>query len=275
MKIYQLNYPGSRLNYADDKTNMNVYCLLILIEMELSQAVMSLHFYILDNRRWNEEIQRDSKLDADAMRAKWLKEAAKRQEMEDKYKLELSNGDPNYQPSWSQMLDISSRIEAELEQKNKELDPIPKEYKNALALLYSKSFITSLDTIGRLIDSLCEVVSVFQPQKQSFNVKQQFKDFFANLRDVRNSVQHSEQRILGLTHKTPINLQPINGPGIYAPNGAIALNGLGSETYGTIVADGHYAIVELNSKSLEKVQDCIQKVVNTLIWEGHSRQYPN
>jgi hypothetical protein len=105
-------------------------------------------------------------------------------------------------------------------------------------------------------------------------VKQELAEFFGNFRDVRNSVQHSEQRILGLAFTTPIDLQPIDAPGIYAPNGAVALNGLGSETYGTLVADGHYAIIELNSKSLETVQDCIQKIVNTLSWRGQPEQYP-
>jgi hypothetical protein len=95
---------------------------------------------------------------------------AERRELVGKYTRELSDDNLLFYPTWEQSQEIMLRVEAELKQEeveaelkqeNSESVIIPSEYDSALSLLYSKSFITSLDTIGRLIDSLYKLVNDF------------------------------------------------------------------------------------------------------------------
>jgi hypothetical protein len=89
------------------------------------------------------------------------------------------------------------------------------------------------------------------------------------VRRVRNSVQHVEDRARGLGPSgKPLDLKPVDNRAINAPGGGVLiLNMLNGSRYGSTVADGRYAEVDVTSQSLLAVRDAIQKVLNSLAWK--------
>jgi hypothetical protein len=64
---------------------------------------------------------------------------------------------------------------------------------------------------------------------------------FPSLREVRNSVQHIEDRGRGLGRgEKPLDLKPVANRMVNAPEGALILQGLNGTKYGATMADGHY-----------------------------------
>ncbi|MXF14398.1 hypothetical protein FQ010_27010, partial [Escherichia coli] len=79
---------------------------------------------------------------------------------------------------------------------------------------------------------------------------------FPDLRGVRNSTQHREDRARGLgvgREPKPLNLQPISNTFINAPQGALILNNLNGTKFGSTMSDGHYGEVDISPESLSKM----------------------
>lgn len=97
-----------------------------------------------------------------------------------------------------------------------------------------------------------------------------------NLRGVRNSVSHFEDRSRGLGRdKQPLNLKPVVNRMVNAPGGGVLmLENLLNNRFGSTMEDGHYGEVEVSIETLKISAECVQRVLNAFAWKGPRRHAP-
>ena len=80
-------------------------------------------------------------------------------------------------------------------------------------------------------------------------LSEEFSLLFPDVRGVRNTAQHLEDRSRGLgagRSPRPLVLQPVENFLVNAPGGALVLDALIGNRFGCTMADGHYGEVEIS-----------------------------
>ena len=124
-----------------------------------------------------------------------------------------------------------------------------------LHLIYAKSFVYALDAVGQLIRVLQkqEKLPVLASDKcKTFLVQ------FGELRDLRNSLQHIEDRLRGLgRHGKPI------------PSTLLVLGGFrNNDHFGATTAEGRYVEIEVSNSVLIQVNTIVEDLVWCFDWLG-------
>lgn len=140
--------------------------------------------------------------------------------------------------------------------------------------IFARAFLYALDTF----DKFLSVLSAERGVPDGFEkFTTRMKEDFPNLRMVRNSAQHLEERARGIgAHGKKLVLRPIKNALISAPNGGVLmLNCLNGSRYGSTMADGHYGEVDVSHGSMDKLQKILQDVLNHFNWEGSEQHLPS
>lgn len=241
----------------DNKLALDVQNLLRLIESEFTEATLALNLF--NNERHQFEPHSEEQ---------WHKDMERRQQLRFKYEKQHDVQAFNFENHE----EISNLVEIELKREKWAAGESPKRYKHARAFLYAKSFLNNLATLGRLLKVLSNTKGV--PVNIRY-ISKKFFNFFPQLREVRNSAQHIEDRGRGLgSDRKPMDLKPVNNQAIKSDGGVLILNQLNGNRYGNTMADGHYGEVEVSSDSLKHVQECIQRVIDSFKWKGPKSHYP-
>lgn len=125
---------------------------------------------------------------------------------------------------------------------------IPRKYSHRIIFIHAKSFVQALDNFQRTLKTLSTYPTL---PKGISEIENKLLDFFPDLRGVRNSMQHMEDRIRGLDNRNkPLTLQPINDGFINAPNGAYAFDNLHNTKFKTTMSDGHYGEIDISKQSI-------------------------
>jgi len=102
-----------------------------------------------------------------------------------------------------------------------------------------------------------------------------FEQAFPSLRDVRNSAHHMEDRIRRLkTGNKPIAVQPTSNDSFVTKDQAMVLDSLRGNNYGTTLASGEYAEVEVSNDSMSKLQSIYQSLLDGLKWRDSGFNEP-
>jgi hypothetical protein len=127
-------------------------------------------------------------------------------------------------------------------------------YENRLRHMYAKMFVCAIDVIGKLLKIVCEDVKT--PQK-AVGAYQNFEQNFALAREIRNSVQHIEDRARGLgPHSTPLDTK------------TLLLGNFINNKFCVTMADGRTGGIEILENIINEVKLTIQDVINAFEWEG-------
>lgn len=125
---------------------------------------------------------------------------------------------------------------------------------SVLVGMYAKAFVYCLDATRAFLSVLAGQPGVPAPTVENCRV---FQDSFGFIREVRNSLQHIEERALGLGR----NNQPLN----------VQLLGLGSfigNRFGVTTAAGCYVDIEIGEATLQQVRAKLEKVLWSVPWLG-------
>lgn len=143
---------------------------------------------------------------------------------------------------------------------------LPRQIAHHEPFMYAKAFLYAADTIDKVLSKLAEHPALLDEAKEACLA---FKDVLPHLREVRNSAQHIEDRARGMGRGgKALELKPIDNAMIKAPGGALVLNSLNGNRYGSTMADGHYGEVEVSASTLSAMRDAIEAVVNAMQWRG-------
>ena len=259
MYILELIYPGTWLVINDPEERREVESLLTIIESQFTEASIALNLFELEQQKpfirpdpmaWSEDDLR-------------RREIAERIIQEEKIDWRVI----------SQNAEVQDRIELELRREKWKRGQLPHEYQHHFPFLYAKLFLFALDSIRKCLFVLDKQAD--RPEEIHL-AKLSFDDAFPDLRGVRDSTAHQEDRGRGLgKREKPLEKKPVVNYGIHAPNGGVlVLNFLNGNRFGSTMEDGYFGEVEVSINSLLIVRDCIQRIINSFEWHGPKRFYP-
>lgn len=149
---------------------------------------------------------------------------------------------------------------------------LPDAYAHRLPFLHAKAFVYALDTLGGSLKELARIPEAPQAIGEAVT---DFKNSFPDLRGVRNSSHHAEDRVQGKSRGGRIDLKPIANTAIYAPDGGVlVLDMLNGRHFGGTLEDGAYGEVAVGAESLAAATRCVQHVLDAFDWQGPPRHLP-
>ena len=260
MYVFELVKPGMSINLDEGELAWKFHWLLDQLESAFYDANVSLNLFELERAKV-------SNLDRFS-REQWDKDSQKKQELTQLVRQEL--GLSLYEFSDELNLEVDARLKREKWQNGE----LPQVHLHRIIFLHAKSFLYALDTI----DKFLKVISDESGSPQGIKLLHtQIANDFPNLRAVRNSTQHLEDRARGLgagRPPKPLSLQPVDNGSISAPQGALILSSLNGTKFGCTMADGHFGEVDVSPESMGKLQSIIQKTFNAFEWNGPKQHLP-
>ena len=153
---------------------------------------------------------------------------------------------------------------------------IPREFEHSRPFLYVRAFLYALDAFDKFLSVLAR-----EPQvpREVANLHARMAEEFPNLRGVRNTAQHLEDRARGLgagRNPQPLELKPITNNFINAPGGGVLiLNSLNGSKYGCTMSDGHYGEIDVSPESVQRLQAVLQELLLLFKWRGPKQHAPS
>ncbi|WP_211169167.1 hypothetical protein [Aromatoleum toluvorans] len=169
------------------------------------------------------------------------------------------------------------RLEAEVRFKREKWanGGIPREFEHNVPFVYARAFLYALDAFDKMLGVLARETGV---PGELAEWHQKIEDAFPNLRGVRNTAQHIEDRARGLgagKNPKPLDLKPVQNALINAPGGVLILNSLNGSRYGSTMADGHYGEVDVSPESMGRLQCILEGVLARFCWRGPKEHLPS
>ncbi|HHT7559294.1 hypothetical protein [Raoultella ornithinolytica] len=260
MYIFELVKPGVSINLEDKELAWKFSGILWQLESAFYDANISLNLFELERAKaFNLE---------GSFPERWDKDSKKRKELTPLVRQEL--GLSRYEYSDELNFEVDARLKREKWQNGE----LPRDHLHRITFLHAKSFLYALDTIDKFLKVMSDELG--SPQEIKLLHTQLAYDF-PNLRGVRNTTQHLEDRARGLgagRSPQPLNLQPVDNSSIFAPQGALILSNLHGTKFGCTMADGHFGEVDVSPESMEKLKSIIQKTFNAFEWDGPKQHLP-
>jgi hypothetical protein len=147
---------------------------------------------------------------------------------------------------------------------------LPGSLQHKVPFLYAKAFLNAADAIGRMIAVIEKYSTAPAAMK---GASSRYYASFPDLRGVRNTTQHLEDRGRGLGERGR-PMQPVQ-----ATSGPVMIRGLAIDVlinnrFGSTLADGTYGEVEISAASLATIRDHIETVLQLFQWKGNPRVEP-
>ena len=127
-------------------------------------------------------------------------------------------------------------------------------YNMCVRSMYAKLCVYALDGIGKLLGVLSEDPCL---PKSAKDYCRDFENRFGIIRDIRNSLQHLEDRARGLGPKNK-----------KIDTNVYVLGGLKDNKFCATIANGSCGEIEISEEMLVTVKEIIQKIINSFTWIG-------
>jgi hypothetical protein len=150
----------------------------------------------------------------------------------------------------------------------------PHAYRNIEVRLYARAFVYALDTINQILGRLAAESQV--PVEVGV-AHEEFRNAVPNLRPLRNSLHHAEDRGLGENrNRKPIVAKPITaGPIRTAGGELVIMESLAGDTFSGTADDGSHSSVDVTASTLEASQKAIQRVLGAFAWVDDPEHLPS
>ena len=177
---------------------------------------------------------------------------------------------PNTKQSESAAIELEAEVLAKREawQQGK----LPRTYQDRLPTHHAHSFLLGIDGTAKCLDTLAKKHGAPSGVRRA---REDFYEFFPDLREVKNSVAHYEDRVQGLQYGQPIPTKPVvNYPMVHAPNGAMMIDCLSNDRFFTTMRDGEVGEISVNRISLRAATYAVQQVIVAFDWVGAPSHHP-
>lgn len=205
-----------------------------------------------------------------ASRELWERDLQRRSEI--RRAVELERG--NYM-SHGNLEEINFESEVRFKREKWANGGIPREFEQNLPFLYARAFIYALDAFDKFLGVLAKEPNV-PPDVAKLHAR--MANDFPNLRGVRNTAHHLEDRARGLgagKKPQPMDLKPVTNNFIDAPGGGVlVLNCLNGSKYASTMSDGHYGEVDVSPESMQRLQAILQELLFLFKWRGPKQHAP-
>lgn len=267
MFIFEVTTPGTSIIHQDPSKQHEMERLLDNLKDCFFEANTALNLFT-EAQQQRQDVNMDD----------WSKDSARRSEILNEVRSDLGNTNDFYvfdhRSFYDDMLyEVDVRFNRE-----KWANKIPESLERKKMLIFAKAFLQSLDGFEKFL----KVIS--QQEHVPDNLKDFHADFgaaFPDLRGVRNTVQHMEDRSRGLSDISKKSVKQridFKKPSkvVDAPEGVEVLifNTLMGTRFGCTKADGHYGEVDISPESMQALQKILHDVLNSFQWEGMKRHEP-
>lgn len=261
--VFELVKPGVWLEGIDDEAvKRDVESLVRLLESTLTDAATSLIMFE----------ESCSMLPQSLDRAEWIADRNAEAEIARRYEAELPPDLP-LDARFAALDAVRDRAEVEARRARWASGRLPDSYTRRMPFIHAKSCLYALDTMGKALRQLAELPS------SPAEVMQSSADFgaaFPTLIHVRDSAHHAEDRVQGKRYKATINLQPVWNSVVHAPaGGALIVDMLNGNSYGSTLGDGTYGEVEISPSTVASARDIVQRVLDAYVWRGPKEHSPS
>lgn len=139
-------------------------------------------------------------------------------------------------------------------------------------LIFAKAFIHALDLFDKFLGDIAK-----DPDAPS-NLKDIHKSFgvsLPDLRGVRNSIQHAEDRSKGEHYGKKIDVKKVDKTKFPIKGIALVNMALNGNKFGTTMSDGHYGAVDVSVQTIDVLLNTLLEVYSAFEWSGGERLYPS
>ncbi|MFN7098300.1 MAG: hypothetical protein ACK4PR_12215, partial [Gammaproteobacteria bacterium] len=152
---------------------------------------------------------------------------------------------------------------------------LPSSFNNSIMRMYARSFLYALDVFSQMLSVLAQELLSLNIDINQFNNEMTLA--FPDLRGVRNTSHHPEDRLRGLGAgrlPKPMILQPVQNE-FFSLEKTVIMDSLINKKFGSTMACGNYGEVDVSIDSMTKLQTIFQNVLNALPWTGPHHHYPS
>lgn len=262
MFVYEITIPGTHLDYAELDWCWRIQNQLYLLQSQFFEANLALNLFIYE---------RSSKLNSFSL-STFEENSKRKQEIRKMLEIECikAGGDPHMDYD-----EISLQTDILFKREKWQQGEIPREFSHNLAFLYARAFLYALDAFDKFLGVLAKEENV---PDDILELHKKIPEIFPDLRGVRNTSQHMEDRSRGLgagKNPKPLDLKAINNNFININGGTLILNSLNGSKYGSTMANGHYGEVDVSPESLDHLQKILNGVLRSFKWKGLKQHMPS
>lgn len=147
---------------------------------------------------------------------------------------------------------------------------LPRVFLHKKPFIFAKAFIHALDLFGKFLGDIAEDQAA---PNDIQDIRDRYFEALPDLQEVRNSIQHAEDRSKGMVRGRKIDLKKIDKSKF--PVGAGLINsGLYGNKYGTTMKDGHYGAVDITADTIMIMRCALLEVYCTFEWKGGEQLFP-
>jgi hypothetical protein len=254
---------GTWIEGLEDRVGREVESLCYVMESNVTDAVLALamfeqasataHEHGLDKAAWDRD-----------------------RELERRRREELETEEPEIEGEWigARMTRLSEQARRDVVRAKWDAGELPQSYAHRLPFIHARTFMTSLAQLRRAMGEIAKL-DIGGAQERVEAARDQFDAALPDLKPVRDSIEHAEDRMRGLNRKkTAMTLAPISNQMIEAPGGGVLVgDALNGRHYGGTIDDGTYAEVEVADDTLETARVAVQEIFDALPWRAGHRQF--
>ncbi|HEY1059493.1 MAG TPA: hypothetical protein VGE55_12255 [Limnobacter sp.] len=260
MYVFEVTTPGTWLDHDDRDWAWRIEGQLRSLQSHFFEANAALNLFA----------STQSIRPSFASREMWERDSQRRSEIQRVVEQEL--GSKMSREIWEE---ISFETDVRFKREKWANGVIPREFERNLPFIYARAFLYALDAFDKFLGVLAKEPGV---PPNIAKLHEQIAKYFPDLRGVRNTSQHLEDRSRGLgagRNPQPLELKPVSNKLIDAPGGALVLNCLNGSKYGSTMADGHYGEVEVSPESMQRLQSVLYDILQSFKWRGPKHNAPS
>lgn len=261
MFVFEITTPGTWLDYEDSDWSWRIQNQLRSLESQFFEANAALNLFFHSRAVRPSFANRDN----------WERDSERRSEIQ--RAVEQERGVTMSCDDWEAI-----RFETEIRFKREQWSNgrVPREFEHNHPFMYARAFLYALDAFDKFLGVLAKESNVPAPIA-AFHA--QIVKAFPDLRGVRNTAQHLEDRARGLgsgREPKPLDLKPIANNFINAPGGGVlVLNSLSGTRYGSTMSDGHYGEIDVAPEAMQHLQAILEGVLQSFKWRGPRQHAPS
>ncbi|MDS7956793.1 MULTISPECIES: hypothetical protein [unclassified Acinetobacter] len=260
MVFFDYVIPGTWIDYDDEEWSIRIFKQILMLESQFQDANVALDMF--------------STLDASKLypfsREKFAEDSSKKYEIRNFLEKKIPReGMSEY--DYQLELSLQTDIQFKKEQWSNGKKPIG--FEISCQRIYARAFINALDLFDRVLQRLTEEKGIPSGVVQQY---EKISKYFPDLRPVRNTMQHLEDRSRGKgAYNKQMDLKPIDNDYINAPNGGVlVLDTLNGSNFESTMANGEIGRVEISCESLSKLLEILVGVLNSFKWKGPKQHRP-
>ncbi len=129
-----------------------------------------------------------------------------------------------------------------------------------------------MDLFDKFLDDIVKDPSA---PKEIRAIHDNFCNSLPDLRGVRNSIQHAEDRSKGEHRGKKIDLKTIDTSKINIKGIALVNTCLTGNRFGTTMANGDYGAVDVSVQTIDVLRSTLLDIYSAFAWTGGERLYPS